>query len=309
MKFPVPLTIDQVAEFIGAEILGDRDQLAYGINEIHKVEKGDITFVDVEKYFAKSLHSAASIIILNMEVECPPGKTLLICDKPFVAYDSLVRTYRPYKSLESRIDPTAVIHPSVTIEPGVIIGRHVHIGKETVIEAGAVIRDYCTVGERCIIQSGTIIGTDAFYFKKEDGKYTKWTSGGRVLIGDDVYIGANCTINRGVSGDTVIGNGSKLDCLVQIGHGVVLGENCLLAAQVGIAGKTMVGSGCIIYGQVGIAQNLVIGDNVTIGAKSGVARDLQSGKTYFGIPAVEIKEKYREIAALRRLPEIFRRGD
>jgi UDP-3-O-[3-hydroxymyristoyl] glucosamine N-acyltransferase len=128
------------------------------------------------------------------------------------------------------------------------------------------------------------------------------------VIGNDVYIGANCTVNRGVSGDTVIGEGTRIDCLVQIGHGVVIGKHCLLAAQVGIAGKTVIGNHCVIYGQVGIAQNLVIGDRVTILAKAGVGKNIEPGKTYFGIPAGEAREKFKELAAVKMLPEIIRQN-
>jgi len=165
------------------------------------------------------------------------------------------------------------------------------------------------IGKKVVIQAGAIIGTDAFYFKKSEEGYTPWRSGGRVIIEDDVQIGAGCTINKGVSGDTVIGEGSKLDCQVHIAHGVVLGKNCLLAAQVGIAGKTIVGDNCTFYGQSGIAQSLVIGDGVTLLAKTGVSKDLEGGKTYFGIPAAEAREKYKELAALRQLPDIIKKTD
>ncbi|GAH00950.1 unnamed protein product, partial [marine sediment metagenome] len=183
----------------------------------------------------------------------------------------------------------------------------VSIGARAHIEANVVIRTQTIIGERVQIQSGTVIGTDAFYFKKSGGKHTKWTSGGRVVIGDDVYIGANCTINRGVSGDTVIGRGTKIDCLVQIGHGVEIGEHCLIAAQVGISGKTVIGDRCTIYGQTGIAPSLKIGDDVMIHPKSGVGEDLPGNKRYFGAPAMEIRAKLREIAALKKLPDLLRK--
>lgn len=308
MKFPEPIPVREIAEMIGAEIFGDDNLLAIGINEIHKVEEGDITFSDIEKYFNKALNSDASIIILNSPVKAPPGKTVLVCKEPFTAYDSIVRKYRPPCQMTGNIHPAAIIHPSAVIENQVVIGAHVVIGKDSVIESGVVIRDHCIIGERCILQAGAIIGTDAFYFKRTDDGYRKWTSGGRVVIGNDVYIGANCTINRGVSGDTVIGEGTMIDCLVQIGHGVVIGKHCLLAAQVGIAGKTIIGDHCVIYGQVGIAQNLVIGDRVTILAKAGVGKNLDSGKTYFGIPAGEARDKFKELAAVKMLPEIIRKS-
>ncbi|HHS96168.1 MAG TPA: UDP-3-O-(3-hydroxymyristoyl)glucosamine N-acyltransferase, partial [Phaeodactylibacter sp.] len=151
-------------------------------------------------------------------------------------------------------------------------------------------------------------GTDAFYFKSNPDGYTKWRSGGRVIIEDRVDIGAGCTINKGVSGDTIIGEGSKLDGQVHIGHGVVVGKNCLFAAQVGIGGKTTIGDGVILYGQVGVIQNIHIGDKAIVLAKAGVSKSLEGGKTYFGAPAEEARKYYRMLAALRMLPEILKRG-
>jgi UDP-3-O-[3-hydroxymyristoyl] glucosamine N-acyltransferase len=230
----------------------------------------------------------------------------LICKRPFEAYDHLVRMHRPYTPLSSTIDPTAQIDPTATIEPHVVIGRHVVIGADTHIEANTVIRDYTIIGQRVIIQSGTIVGSDAFYFKKEGAIYHKWTSCGRVLIQDDVFIGANCTIVRGVSGDTIVGRGTKIDTQVQIGHGAVIGEDCLIASQAGVAGKTILGNRCTLYGQVGLRQNLHIGDDVTVLAQSGVGEDIESGKTYFGSPASEARTHMKELALIKKLPEIWK---
>ena len=301
MRLPHPVPVTEIAEWINARVIGDHSLHATGINEIHKVQAGDITFSDLQKYFRKALDSAATIIILNEETECPPGKAILVCEKPFPAYDSIVKRYRPFEPAKQMIDPSAVIHQTAIIEPNVFIGAEVRIGSGSYIQSGAIIRSRCLIGERVEIQSGAIIGTDAFYFKKYPGKYQKWTCGGRVIIEDDAQIGAGCTINKGVSGDTIIGAGTKMDCLVQIGHGAVVGKNCLIAAQVGIAGKTIVGDNCVLYGQVGVAQNLKIGDGVTIYAQSGIMEDLETGKTYFGSPAEEARNKFRELAIIRRL--------
>src|SRR5690606_30029363 len=151
-------------------------------------------------------------------------------------------------------------------------------------QAGAYIGNDTVIGDRVNIQAGALLGTDAFYFKKTDKQYSKWNSCGRVVIENDVEIGAGCTINKGVSGDTIIGAGSKLDSQVHIGHGAVIGKNCLFAAQVGVAGKTIIGSNVVLYGQVGIAQNLTIGDGAVLLAKSGVSKNLEGNKVYFGIP-------------------------
>ncbi|MEY3368057.1 MAG: hypothetical protein RI973_1212 [Bacteroidota bacterium] len=308
MKFPQPIPVAEIARKTGATIRGDHQLLATGINEIHKVEPGDITFVDNPKYFKKSLQSAASIIILNEETECPPGKALLICDQPFEAYDSLVREHRPFQPLHDKISGSALIHPSAIIEPGVVIGNHVVIGSHCYIQANVYIGDYTHIGSHVTIQAGTIIGTDAFYFQKGADGFKKWRSGGRVVIEDHVDIGAGCTINRGVSGDTLIGAGSKLDCQVHLGHGVVIGKNCLIAAQTGIGGKTILEDNVVLYGQVGVAARVRIGKGAVVSAKSGVSKDLEGGKAYFGIPAEEIRTRQRELAALRMLPEFMKKN-
>lgn len=306
MKFPSPIPVTEIAKKIDADILGYKDQLAYGINEIHKVAPGDITFSDVEKYFEKSLTSDASIIILNKVVPCPKGKTILVVDDPFQAYDSLVREFRPLRPLKVAIADDAKVGEGTVIEPNCVIGNHVEIGENCYIQAGVIIQDYTIIGDNVVIQSGTVIGSDAFYFKRTPDKYIKWRSGGRVVIHDDVEIGANCTINKGVSGDTVLGKGTKLDCMVHIGHGVVVGKNCLFAAQVGIGGKTILEDEVVLFGQVGLAQNLIIGKRAIVLAKSGVKKNLGGGKVYFGYPAKEAKTAFRELAALKNLPEFFR---
>ncbi len=305
MKFALPIPVAELAKKIGAEVIGDDTLMATGINEIHKVEPGDITFVDVKKYFNKSLNSQATIIILNEPAECPPGKALLVCEQPFEAYNGIIREHRPFLPVSVSISDTAEIDPSAIIEPHVIIGPHVKIGRNCYIQANVTIAEHTVIGNDVVIHSGAIIGTDAFYFKKTESGYERWRSGGRVVLEDRVEIGAGCTINKGVSGDTLIGEGSKLDSQVHIGHDAVIGKNCLLAGQVGIGGNTVLGDWVVLFGQVGIAQNLKIGDNAVVLAKSGVSKDLEAGKTYFGYPATEAMTNYREMAALRHLPEFF----
>ena len=306
MKFSNPIPIQEIAETINAKIIGDGSREATGLNEINKVQGGDITFVDVKKYFSKSLASAATFIILNEEVECPEGKTLLLHPKPFEAYNFLAKQFRPFAPQLNPKSEHAVIHPTAIIEPNVVIGQHVTIGENAHIQANTVIGEYVTIGNNVTIQPNCSIGCDAFYYKKEEGKHIKWRSIGRVVIEDDVEIGAGCTIAKGVSGDTIIGQGTKLDCQCHIGHGVVVGKHCLFAAQVGVGGKTIIGDYVTLYGQVGVAQRLRIGDHVTVMAKSGVAKDLEAGKSYFGAPAIEARDAYREIAALRQLPDLLR---
>jgi len=309
MKFPQPIPVRELAQRLQAsQVIGDDTLAATGINEIHKVEPGDIAFSDVKKYFEKTLRSAATVILLNEAADCPPGKVILVVERPFEAYDSLVRAYRPFEPLTVPVSHRAEIHPTAIIEPGVVIAANVRIGAHCHIEANTCIGEYTSIGDHVHIGPNTTIGSDAFYFKKlPDGSYQKWRSGGRVIIEDHVDIGAGCTINKGVSGDTVIGRGSKLDCQIHIGHGAVIGKNCLLAAQVGIGGKTIIGDNVVLYGQVGVAQAIEIGAGAMVSAKAGVSKSLEGGKAYFGIPADDAREKYKELAALRQLPELLKK--
>ncbi len=306
MQFAQPIPIISIAEQIGASITGDKTLLATGLNEINKVTAGDITFVDVKKYFDKSLKSAATFVILNEACECPEGKVLLLHSKPFDAYNQLALHFRPHYPLSAVVSPSAEIHPTAIIEPNVVIGHHVKIAQNAHIQANTTICEFSEIGENVIIQPNTIIGGDAFYYKKDEEGFHKWRSVGRVILEKNVEIGAGCTIAKGVSGDTIIGEGSKIDAQCHIGHGVVVGKNCLFAAQVGIGGKTIIGDNVVLYGQVGIAQRLIIGDNVVVLAKSGISKDLETGKTYFGYPAKEVRESYKELAALRQLPDFLK---
>lgn len=308
MKFPQPIPVRELAQRFDAQLLGDNTLQATGINEIRKVEPGDIAFSDVPKYFKKTLESAATIIILNEATECPAGKAILVVDKPFEMYNTLIKEHRPFEPAVSPISHRANIHPTAIIEPGVVIAANVDIGAHTYIQANTYIGEYTYIGDHVLIGPNNIIGNDAFYYKKHpDGSYEKWHSGGRVIIEDRVEIGAGCTISKGVSGDTVIGAGSKLDCQIHIGHGVVIGKNCLMAAQVGIGGKTIIEDNVVLYGQVGVIQDVRIGAGAVVLAGAGVSRTLEGGKAYFGGPAEEAREKYKEIAALKQLPELIRK--
>lgn len=308
MNLPAPVPVQWLAEFTHALLLGDAAQLATGINEIHKVRPGDISFVDAEKYYGKMLQSAATIIIMDREVPCPPGKTLLIHPTPFDAYVSLVRHFQPFRPAAKMISDSALIGEGTQIQPGVFIGHQVRIGRNCLIHANVSINDHTVIGDEVILQPGTVIGSDAYYYKRKketQPQYNKMESCGRVVIGDGVEIGAGCTIDRGVSGDTIIGDGTKLDNQVHIGHGVEIGKNCLLAAQVGVAGKTIIEDEVILWGQVGVNKSLTIGKGAVVYAQSGVPGSIAGGKVYFGSPVSEAREKMKELAMLKRLPELW----
>ena len=310
MHFPSPVSIQWLAEFLGAGIVGDKNGQATGINEIHKVEKGDLVFVDHPKYYDTCVQSDATYIIINKVVEVPPGKALLVVDQPFDAYLKIVRHFRPFEPATKMISDSAVIGKNTYIYPGVFIGHHTTIGSNCMIHPNVTILDHCVIGDNVIIQAGSVIGSDAFYYNgKKDREiwYRKMESCGRVVIGDDVEIGAGCTIDRGVTSDTIIGKGSKLDNMIHIGHDTVTGKNCLFAAQVGIAGAVELGNGVILWGQVGVSKTLSIGDNAVVLAQSGVPSSLEGGKTYFGYPAEDAGLKRRELVWIKRIPELWKK--
>ncbi len=308
MKFPSPVSLSWLSEFLDAKLVGNTGASATGINEIHKVEKGDLVFVDHPKYYQKCLQSAASFIIINQAVECPPGKALLIVEQPFEAYLKIVRHFRPFEGSDQPISPRATIGKTSYLYPGVFVGNQVQIGERCMIHPNVVIMDHCVIGDDVVIQAGTVIGSDAFYYNTNKNRaswYKRMLSCGRVVIEDDVEIGAGCTIDRGVSGDTVIGSGSRLDNMVHIGHDSVLGKNCLLAAQVAVAGAVELGNGVILWGQVGINKTLSIGDHTVVLAQSGVGGSIEANKIYFGSPAEEASVKKRELVWIRRIPELW----
>jgi UDP-3-O-[3-hydroxymyristoyl] glucosamine N-acyltransferase len=308
MKFPSPVSVNWIAELIGAKITGNTSGQATGINEIHKVEPGDLVFVDHPKYYAACINSAADFIIINKETEFPGGKALLIVDQPFEAYQTIVRHFRPFEPAVKSVSDSAVIGEGSYIAPNVFIGHHVIIGRNCRIFPNVTILDHCIIGDNVVIQAGTVIGSDAFYYntrKDREVWYKRMESCGRVVIENDVEIGAGCTIDRGVSHDTRIGKGTRMDNMIHIGHDTVIGRNCLFAAQVGIAGATTIGNGVILWGQVGISKTLSIGDNAVVLAQSGVGGTVAPGKVYFGTPAEDASIKKRELVWIKRIPEMW----
>ncbi len=308
MKFEKAVPVQWIADFTGAKLIGNASQETTGINEIHKVTNGDISFVDFEKYYNACLTSAATVIIINKEVPCPDGKTLLVTADPFSAYIKIVKHFRPFEPAYEMISNSAVIGTGTHLQPGVFIGNHVRIGKNCLIHPNVTIYDHCVIGDNVIIHAGCVLGADAFYFKRRKDRevqYDKMESCGRVIIEDDVEIGAGTSIDKGVSGDTIIGRGTKLDNHIHIGHGAVIGKNCLFAAQVGIGGKAIIEDEVILWGQVGVSKDLTIGKGAVVLAQSGVPASLEGGKTYFGSPAVDAKTKMRELTWIKRIPEIW----
>jgi UDP-3-O-[3-hydroxymyristoyl] glucosamine N-acyltransferase len=305
MKFPQPHTLKQIADLIGCSYVGADDFPVLGMNEIHVVNPGDIVFVDHPKYYDKALESAATIVLINKEVDCPEGKALLISDDPFRDFNKLTNHFKPFVPASTNIAENATIGEHTIIQPTAFVGNNVVIGKNCVIHANVSIYDDAIIGDNVTIHSGTVLGANAFYYKKRPEGFDRLLSGGRVVIEDNVDIGAGCTIDRGVTADTTIKAGTKIDNQVQIGHDTVIGKKCLIASQVGIAGCTIIEDEVTIWGQVGITSGVTIGEKAVLSAKAGVSKSLEGGKHYFGIPADDFRTKYKEIASIRKIPEIL----
>jgi len=305
MKLNPALSLARTAELIGATFDGPFDFQITGINEIHMVEPGDLTFVDHPKYYSKALASKATTIIINKQMDAPEGKALLFSDDPFAAYMTLVNKFRPFERSNLNISLSAEIGEGTVIQPGAFIGNNVKIGRDCIIHSNVSIYDHCQLGDRVIIHAGAVIGADAYYFQRKPEGYRKFESCGRVVIKDDVEIGALCAIDKGVSGDTTIGRGTKMDNQVQVGHDTVIGENCLIGAKCAIAGVTRIEDDVILWGLVTINKDIVIGKGAIMLATSGADKSLEGGKVYLGAPAVEARQRWREMAAVRRLPDII----
>jgi UDP-3-O-[3-hydroxymyristoyl] glucosamine N-acyltransferase len=308
MRFEKPVPLQQIARLIHAELIGNTTASATGINEIHKVEAGDLVFADHPKYYETCIHSAASFVIINKKVDFPPGKALLIVNDPFEAYLQLVNHFRPFSPSMKPISDTALIGKGTVIMPNAYIGNHVIIGNNCIIHPNVTILDHVVIGDDVIIQAGSVIGSDAFYYNKKtnrDMHYKKMTSCGRVVIENAVEIGAGCTIDRGVTGDTLIGAGTKMDNLVHIGHDTTIGKNCLFAGQVGIAGAATIEDNVILWGQVGVSKTLTVGEGAVVYAQSGVKDSIAGGKAYFGSPVEDAREKMKELVWIKRIPELW----
>lgn len=311
MKFSTPVTVLWIAELIEAEVIGDAQSIASGINEIHKVESGDLCFVDHPKYYDKCLNSAASHVIINTkDVSIPAGKNLLVVAEPFEAYLKIVNHFRPFTAATKSISDSAVIGANSVIMPNVFIGKDVKIGDNCIIHPNVCLMDYTEIGNNVVIQAGTVIGSDAFYYntkKNRDVWYKRMQSCGNVVIEDNVEIGAGCTIDRGVTASTRIGAGTKMDNMVHIGHDSNIGKNCLFAAQVGIAGAVEIEDGVTLWGQVGVSKTLTIGANAVVLAQSGIPSSIDGNKTYFGTPVEDAQIKRRELVWIKRIPELWKK--
>jgi len=323
-----PFTLEALAALSGARVLDPQGgaRLYRDVGPLETAGPEDVSFLENRKYLETFIRSQAGAAFVDERVagRAPPGMALLVSNEPYRAYALAARAFYPARLIIPRRAPSAVIDrtasvpedcdigPNAVIERGARLGRRCQVGANTVIAAGVEVGDdcrigpnvtlsHCVIGSRVVLHPGVRIGQEGFGFAPDPAGPIKVPQLGLVLIGDDVDIGANTTIDRGSGPDTVIGPGSMIDNLVQIGHNVILGRCCILAGQVGISGSTRLGDFVMVGGQGGLAGHLNIGSGVRIAAKSGIMRDIPAGETVCGSPAVPLTEFMRQTAVLQRL--------
>jgi UDP-3-O-[3-hydroxymyristoyl] glucosamine N-acyltransferase len=326
----MPFTAAEIAAKLGGEVRGAGSVVLTGFAPADRARPGDLTFAENETYFQRADTSAASAILVAGDFTSR-AKALIRVSNARIAFAKVLPLFFPEPAFAPGIHPTAVIAASARIDPTAHVGPHCVVGEGARIGARAVLQggDHVgfgaqlgedvnifpnvsiyartQIGQRVRIHSGTVIGSDGFGYVLDDGAHRKVPQVGSVIIGDDVEIGANVTVDRGALGPTIIGRGTKIDNLVQVAHNVNIGEHSLLVAQVGIAGSSKLGNYVVLGGQVGIAGHLKIGNQVTVAAQSGVMHNIKDGEKVLGSPALPDRQSKRQIIAAQQLPELIRR--
>jgi len=323
-------TTAQLAQELGAELIGDGAVQITGFAPADRAQSGHLTFAENEEYFAKAEQGNASAILVGPTVAASK-KVLLRMKNPRVGYARVLPLFFPEPQPPAGIHPSAIVAKSAQIDPTAHIGPHCVIGERVRIGArsallggnhigddsqlgddvrlfpNAVLYARTQIGHRVRIHAGAVIGADGYGYVFDAGQHRKVLQLGNVIIHDDVEIGANACIDRGALGSTIVGRGTKIDNLVQVAHNVVIGEGCLLVAQVGIAGSTRLGNFVTLAGQVGLSGHLKIGNQVTVAAQSGVMNDIPDGEKWFGVPACPDIDAKRQYIGIRRLPDLMHR--
>ena len=325
------LTTGEIAERLGARLVGAADVAICGVADARKAGEGEITFAEAEAFLEVALKGDASAILVSTTSAPVDGKVLVVVKNVRQAFAQILDWFHPEPQYPGEIHATAVLDPSARVDASAYVGPGCHIGADSavgphvVLCGGNHVGDGCTIGDgtklfpratlyagcqvgcRVRIQSGAVVGADGFGYVFDGVRQRKIPQVGGVILEDDVELGANVTIDRGALGDTIIGEGTKIDNLVQIAHNVVIGKHCIIVAQTGIAGSTTIGDYTVIAGQVGVAGHLKIGSQVTIAAQSGIMRDIPDGQKIFGSPGQRDRDYKRQLIAMQQLPDIIKR--
>ncbi|NIM03055.1 UDP-3-O-(3-hydroxymyristoyl)glucosamine N-acyltransferase [bacterium] len=322
------MSLKEIAELVGGELVGDGNIMIKGVGSLTEARKGEITFLASSRYKNQVLKTRASAIIIGEGVELP-GVPLIRTKNPYLAFARVMEALVPPQKLPAGIDKTSILGKGVKLGKDVAIGAYAVIGNDVVIGDGTVIfagtyigdkavigkdgliypnvtvREEVIIGDNVIIHPGAVVGADGFGYATEKGKHHKIPQMGTVEIENGVEIGANVTIDRATLGKTIIGQGTKIDNLVQIGHNVKIGKNCLIVSQVGISGSTVIGDNVVLAGQAGLVGHITVGDNAIVGAQAGVTKSVPANTTVSGYPAREHKIAQKIDAQLIRLPKLY----
>ncbi len=307
-------TIAELAAAIGAEVVGDGSAAVTGVNTLEDARPGQVSFLSNPKYEPQLETTAATAVIVGPKVKGHDRLTLLRAKDAYLAYQkALVAIHgfrkHPFAGVhpQAHVDPTATVGDGTVVYPGAYVGAGTTVGRDCVLYPNAVVYDRCVIGDRVVLHAGAVIGADGFGYATSGGVHHKIPHVGNVVLGDDVEVGANATVDRAALGSTTVGAGTKIDNLATLGHNVRTGRACLVVAQAGVAGSTTLGDGVVLGGQAGVAGHLTLGDGAMAGAQCGVIGDVDPGQVVHGSPHMPWKEAKRAYTLLRNLPELAER--
>lgn len=325
-----PASLGALAELVGGQVRGNADLLISGVAPLDRAGAGEVSFLANPKYRGQLEATRAAAVIVHPSLDGVVGRPLILSRNPYLAFAKILAFFHPGPIYPrgvmagAMVDPSAQIAATATVYSGSVVGAgarigdgsvlhpnvtvypHAEIGSDCLIHAGVIIRERCILGDRVIVQPNAVIGSDGFGFAPDGQRYEKIPQVGRVIVEDDVEIGACSCVDRGTLGDTRIGRGSKIDNQVQIAHNVQVGEDCILVAQVGISGSTEIGRHCTFGGQSATAGHLKVGDNVTIAARGGVSSDVAPNQVMAGVPLVPHRDWLKASMTMTHLPEMRR---